>query len=341
MEQQSVDRAPRNFMGVTEGWLTLGRLDVLKRQSVIFDQIGVLWLQDFIESMYTSLYGERDHAQELERLRDAGILFEPTFTNGPADAHPQMQQYLQQAYWIGQCADDLKLKLGAPRGLFLEYEKAATRPSWHRYLLSVVTQRGPRQRSPAEELASLGWQGKDLAVLGMALSLRLEKSADAVPVLPATALDLFCGQEHHVVRIVLNALPRPSASVSWEQVFEFRRDADARRKFFALRNWMSEVGRSSLKPVEILQKLEWLLAEYEAHMQLHKLMISPGPFETLVVAGTEFIENLVKFRWSASAKQLFLLKHQRLKLLEEEAKAPGREVAFIVDAQSRHQERAS
>jgi hypothetical protein len=135
--------------------------------------------------------------------------------------------------------------------------------------------------------------------------------------------------------IVLNALPVPNATTPWEHIAEYRIDPDSHSKFLALRNWINDLSRTDLQPLEIEQKLEYLIDQYRKQMALHKIKTHKGPVETIVVSSTELLENIVKLKWSKVAKKLFSFRQRKIALLETELAAPGREVAYIVDARER------
>jgi len=136
----------------------------------------------------------------------------------------------------------------------------------------------------------------------------------------------------NVVSIVLNELPTPSESVSWEQILEFRSDPDTAGRFLGLRNWMNELARARLSSPEIEEKLEWLMYEYQKHLELHKMKVETSTLETLVVSTAECLENLIKLNIGKAAKGFFSLKHRKLALLEGELNSPGSEIAYIVKA---------
>jgi hypothetical protein len=135
-----------------------------------------------------------------------------------------------------------------------------------------------------------------------------------------------------VLTIVLHALPEPDDSVPWEQILEFRNDPDSRSKFLALNNWMIDIAQANYTPLELSQKLEFLVNEYQQHLMLHKMKTNAGALETIFVASAEFLEDLAKFRWGKIAKGLFTVRHQRIALLEGELTSPGREVAYVAKA---------
>jgi hypothetical protein len=154
---------------------------------------------------------------------------------------------------------------------------------------------------------------------------------DAYPVLPTNAMGQPGDelQQSDVVQISLNALPLAIESVPWEEILEYRNEADIEGKFRGFRHWMSEIARCKLSPTEIEEKLDYLLFEYQRHLDLHRIKTELGTIETVVVASSEILENLVKFKWGRIARGLFTLKHRRIALMESELTAPGNEIAYI------------
>lgn len=59
------------------------------------------------------------------------------------------------------------------------------------------------------------------------------------------------------------------------------------------------------------------------------MKVNAGVLETVVTAGAEIIENLIRLKFGRLAQALFAIKHRRIALLEAERSAPGREVAYI------------
>jgi hypothetical protein len=140
-------------------------------------------------------------------------------------------------------------------------------------------------------------------------------------------------KKRDVLEVLINQLPVPSENTPWEHILEFRADPDSKSKFLALRNWVSEMSRTDLSVLEIEQRLDYLLDQYERHMKLHKMKVRPGALETAVVSTAEIAEDLVKIKWGKLAQRLFALKHRRLTLLEGELTVPGSEVAYIIKAE--------
>jgi len=128
-----------------------------------------------------------------------------------------------------------------------------------------------------------------------------------------------------VIEITVNHLPIPDDSTSWEQIQDFRSDPDTEIKFRRFRVWMNEIVRAKLEPKEIEDKLEYLLDEYRQHMEVHFKKTNTSTLETVLV-------SLGDRKFGDIVKALFSVKHKHIALLEAEAKAPGREIAFISKA---------
>ena len=136
-----------------------------------------------------------------------------------------------------------------------------------------------------------------------------------------------------VVNLIINKMPVPDDSVSWDQLKNFKSDPDSKKKLLGLRTWIAEISQKQFSLSEISEKLEYLLEEYSAQMKNHKLKYTLSSLETVLVPTLEVLENLIKFKFSKAAKVLFDLKRNQFQLLEAEAKFPGREIAYLYKTQ--------
>lgn len=60
-----------------------------------------------------------------------------------------------------------------------------------------------------------------------------------------------------------------------------------------------------------------------------------GFFKFLVTGAADLAENVVKLRFSKIGQLASVIRNRKVKLLEEEAKAPGREIALISEIRKR------
>ncbi len=138
-----------------------------------------------------------------------------------------------------------------------------------------------------------------------------------------------------VLEVILESLPVPVDNLPWEQVLEYRSDPESQRKFTALRVWMQDIVRKDYSKKEIEERILHMTNEYERHMKIHDLKTKRGTLKVVLVTSLETIENLVKFKWSKSVESLFTLFEKKYDLIEAEMKAPGKEIAYILDAQKK------
>lgn len=200
--------------------------------------------------------------------------------------------------------------------------------------LKKLTKEDIKKKAETEEFKESVILAQMILTRMKCVELRELENLDALPILPIKISgNKDAVDKNDVFEIVINSLPIPSDSTPWEQILEFRNDADSYSKFLALRNWINETARGELSPIEIEQKLEYLLDQYRQHMKLHKIKTNTGLLETVVVTGGEVLGNLITFQWGKSAKALFALKNRKIALLEGELTAPGNEVAYIIKAQ--------
>jgi hypothetical protein len=161
-------------------------------------------------------------------------------------------------------------------------------------------------------------------------------------VYPVVAFGLRGGEtepKSDVIDVVVNNLPIPQEDTPWELIYELRSDPDSQRKFLALKTWINDLAKLKLEPNEVEDKLQSLLAEYQAHMNLHKVKTRLSSLKTVLLSevgisaagwltGHAALAGLV----GAVAAPIFTMKMRQIGLLEEETRAPGKEVAYILKA---------
>jgi hypothetical protein len=298
----------KDFIGVRHKWGTIlyrESVEELKRDALIFSRIA-------IPGLYSWLYwGGREPNQsflELKWLVENGIVFDPE--------EPIVDS--------NKVFEELKSKEAEIRAISQQFKEGNTQ---HLSLLAKGVLKASVDLTVTYEYL----------IRIVSAQLRETLNVDASPVLLLDLPSMRNTQikKNDVMNIALNTLPIPSPLTSWEQILEYRSDPDAQGKFLALRNWANEVARSGLTPVEVEEKLEWLLYDYRKHLELHKMKTDTGILESVVVTGIEMLEDIVKLNWSKAAKALFSIKHRKVDLLETELKSPGREIAYIYNTQQK------
>jgi hypothetical protein len=138
-----------------------------------------------------------------------------------------------------------------------------------------------------------------------------------------------------IIQIVLENLPIPDNSTSWEQISEFKSDEENRGKLSSLRNWMNKAVRENISKGEAEDEFNELLYLYTQSLKAHKLNTKRGVIKSLVVGGAEIIENAARLKFSEIAKGFFSVQQQEVDLMKAELEAPGRELAYIYKAKEK------
>lgn len=307
---------------------------LLKREALMFSRIAIPTLHEILSSRGESSEFQRVCA-ELAWLHEREIVFEPEFA---AKNQILNDEYQGQIDSLRQHGKDVIRQIF---GLDLD-ELEATRKDKTK-IPEVRKKLDKLSEMSADDLMAI-FESSDLLdsvmlMTGsltrmMSIELRELMHLEAFPVLTRRipAADNRQANKGDVVEIVLNALPVPDESTAWERILEYRNDPESLSKFLSLRNWMNKVARSGLTTVEVEDELEFLVDQYEQHLKLHRMKTKTGSFETIIVAGAEFFEDLAKRNFSKLAKGMFALRHREIALLEQELAAPGREVAYVISA---------
>jgi hypothetical protein len=172
------------------------------------------------------------------------------------------------------------------------------------------------------------------------IKFRMEGVKDAYPVLNSFHATFHDAEaKSDVLEVVINELPVPDERTPWEQIIEFRSDPDSQNKFLKLKNWVNEIAQMKLNPNEVEDKLKSLISDYQAHMNIHKIKTRLDTLKTIVLVEAGFITGgwftglgVVSGIIGMITTPLYTIKQRQISLLEEEQKAPGKEIAYIVKA---------
>lgn len=138
-----------------------------------------------------------------------------------------------------------------------------------------------------------------------------------------------------VVAVTLHALPAVSPVVGLEDIVDFVRDPVMVEQRGRLHRWLTRLATTKITPNELADELTELVGSYRGHMQAARLAYGTTWLEVVVTVPAEIAENLTRFRFGKAASALFALRRARAKLLEAELSTPGREVAYLVQADAR------
>jgi hypothetical protein len=285
----------------------------LKQEALIFNQIGVIGL-NFVLALVSN-----SQAREILRLRprpeiydllwliEQGIIFDVD-ERIPENALIESEE-LNKYEALRQEQID--------RMINLPYEATNNRRDVLAYL---------------DKRAKIADKAEEYSLRSVCVQLRELCNIEAYPIL-WNELDLSedsQAEKSDVIQIVLKALPIPDESTPWEQILEYRSDPDSYGKFLDLRNWMNEISRGVLTPIEIEQKLEHLISQYQRRMAVHKMKTNTGTLKTFIVTSLEILEDLAHLNFGKVTKTLFSFKHRQIALIEGELTSARSEVAYVI-----------
>jgi hypothetical protein len=284
----------------------------VKRAALLFDKIGFVGMAGVrdLGTMYpchTRRY-VRECERKLEFLIDNGIALEPL--------HEERIAYnrLTAAWLDGEVA-----KYTTP------YTDDAAQESSHFDLDAYTRNLGATSGPPLEQL------GREVAgeysrTTGERAVIVASAQSGEMP-LPS-GVDL-------VVEVVLNQLPMPTSDTPWDDVLRFRDDNALRTSYFQLHRWINHAATQSNDRGVLRDELRALLAEYREAVQIHRLRFKQGGLRALLTIIASTLQNALTANLTASVDALFSIRDRRIALIDEERRSPGREVAYIFDANER------
>jgi len=262
----------RKFVGVTNivEWRERSHhafLVFLKRQAIFFDQITIPSLFRQLD-FYRDSLEDRQFASELEWLHDQNILLDT------------------ESLSVNVTSKDLEFvkELETFRRL-ISYSRKG--------LNNLISKKNTSGAAVYLGIAAYGFCRFESIIL------RISHSMDAFPIIDELKLPsktAVTSRKAEIIKIILNFLPIPDELVSWEQILDYRNDPDSKERALSLRRWINRLSGEKLSIAEIQDEVEWLMNEYQKHMNLHKMKVNLMTLEAFVKAPLELIENLVKIK---------------------------------------------
>ena len=165
--------------------------------------------------------------------------------------------------------------------------------------------------------------------------LRTKAEANAVPLelLPQPEVLPAENMEEAAAELLLKHLPIPDELTPLEQIIDFRSSEDAVRWRSSLRRWIHDVGATATTRVHLEDEIEGILEDYKYHLKRSRVRYRLAQLRAIIKVLPETAENIVKLRLSKITDPLFEIGRNRLDLLDTEADAPGRELAYLFRAE--------
>ncbi len=193
-------------------------------------------------------------------------------------------------------------------------------------------------QAAADKFDFESFEGKALTTRLKSLVFMREHGAEAYPVYEAFR-GFSSGLNHSreaVLRIIFGRIPTPAEHVSWDEIVGYREDPESQRRFAALRMWINRAVALRTPAAEVVDELEHLTAEFEAHLRRHGMSYRLEPLETIVAKSPEAIAELTGRHGRVdSGVGLQMIRSYSSVFAAAEATAPGRELAYIIASQHR------
>ncbi|KAF9658695.1 hypothetical protein HBA12_00165 [Tenacibaculum mesophilum] len=118
-------------------------------------------------------------------------------------------------------------------------------------------------------------------------------------------------------------------NISWEQIFDFKKDPEIYNSIWGLRNWISNISKSNKNIAEIEEEYRHLKYKYEQAIKIHKLKTGNSMFQTTVQMSAELLENVAKLKIRKLSDLLFKFKENKISLMESELKSNGNQFSYL------------
>lgn len=138
-----------------------------------------------------------------------------------------------------------------------------------------------------------------------------------------------------IVRLVINEIPTPDETFTFNDVLDFRNDNDNRRRYLGLLTWINKISKENLNIEEISEEYFYLMSEFENEFRTKKIHKELNTLEIFLKIPFEIAENLVKINWSKIPGLFIELKRNSLTTYESEFNLPGKELAYIFKAKEK------
>ena len=182
----------------------------------------------------------------------------------------------------------------------------------HRYLISV------RER-----------------LYGIILSANLEQ--EIYPTLSMDSFDCldFTEKKTFICNILVRNIPIPDESIPLIDIIQYKNEEVNKLHYKRLLAWMNRFSKEDLNESEIVEEIESLLEENRRALTLAGMKYRLINMEFALKILPNIIEKLAKLKFSVLFEPYIKMRQAKISLFEDEVKAKGNELAFIVNLQKK------
>jgi hypothetical protein len=162
------------------------------------------------------------------------------------------------------------------------------------------------------------------------------KESEVVPICRTSIPPSFLEGEDQrkiVLQVAAQQFPVPGPESDWQGILEFK--DEMRDKEWQFRRFVDSLATKKQTAEEVSEHIEWTLNEYREGMKRRHIKIVQSSFAALIVPAVDLTFNTSGNHMAALVAAGLAINKLRVELLEGEMKAPGRECAYVFEAQKR------
>lgn len=293
----------------------------------------------------------------IEKLKRELILFDKVFISGLVhdfdNEEIDIESRLNNVYWKNPISDEEKqelakiiAKLTINNTILIDRRKIVPdknklnrenkeiwnliKPLESDFSQWIIDSEEESKKNPHNAMRDIVQKANDIVVRQTAIYVNALDEYIPIPNLESYySIKELKTKKQQVYNLILNNIPLPNSKNSFENILNFKEDEEAQISALSLRNWITDISYSAYNIDEIEEKFRHLLNQYEKSIKLHQLKTENSIIETIVVGGSEILENLAKLQFSNVAQKFFKHKNDNIELMELEMKTVGNELSYI------------
>lgn len=318
---------------------SLGNLDDIKRELLIFDKIFIVGLAEWKEVIEDQLYDNERSILERNRLISLNdfIIYQGllAMNENVKKRYGNWDNYYEQTK-----SDDLDFRnqnieyLTQEGKIIFDYKDLTNGNTFH----EIHKQITPVIQSKMEDkkmLTTIGFF--ELCNLCHDLKTRILSTSYNQSKFTAIPCDSSIYNIEDITNIkaktynlILEDFPIIDVSnISWERIFDFKNDPEIYNSIWGLRDWITSISKSNKSINEIEEEYRFLKYKYEQSIKIHKLKTSNSVFQTTLQTGAELLENIAKLKFRKLSDLLFQFRENKISLMESELNSDGNQFSYL------------
>jgi hypothetical protein len=177
---------------------------------------------------------------------------------------------------------------------------------------------------------------RDLSTRAIAAKVPEQSDCEVVPIcevdLPTELLNAsYSSIMRDIVTVAIEKMPTPDDSCAWQDILDFKAEMHDKRWHF--RRFLQSVATQKQSEAEMRDNIEWTLNEYAEGMKRCRMKVARSAIAAFLIPAVDLTFNTSGNHAAALLAAGIAINRLRVELLEGEMKAPGRECAYVFEAQ--------